>query len=161
MITSTCECPKCGGLPLDPRVVNVESDALFRVETGAAVFRYPGERDVNWALERELSAPDNGLITVTCFDCDHRWTTEAPARRFDSDAAFNRATHLMKGARYDEARDCFLEILDHAPRHAGALNGMATVTLQTRLPTNKCLGYEKTRAVFAVFSAYLDCIPEQ
>ena len=105
MITTTCECPKCGGLPLDPRVVNVESDALFRVEVGAAVFSYPGERDVNWALERELNAPDNGLITLTCFDCDHRWTTEAPARRFDSDAAFNRATQLMNDERYDEARD--------------------------------------------------------
>jgi hypothetical protein len=72
-MSHTTNCPRCGGLPMNPRMHSVDVDLL--VFAGGDVFTFAGERDTDWRLDAELNAPAaNGVRTLVCEDCDHAWT---------------------------------------------------------------------------------------
>jgi hypothetical protein len=92
------ECPNCGGLPIDPRSVNVDADMLFH--NNEPVFTYAGEQQQDWRFQRELDAEPE--TTSTCFDCGHRSqrpmtieTTEGTAQVGEPDDAVT--DHLLSG----------------------------------------------------------------
>jgi len=73
-------CPRCGGLPHDPRMVH-HGDAEL-VCTATHVFTFTGEHPQDWNLERHLTAPDHdGSITLTCSDCDRPFIKHAAPPR--------------------------------------------------------------------------------
>ena len=68
-----CACPRCGGLPEDPREVHDGAGELYPV--GGDVYRYTGDGmasvlSVDWALESWLLAPEgDGARGAVCADC--------------------------------------------------------------------------------------------
>ena len=78
MKLSNCECPKCGGLPINTREVFTGDAELFR-RTDSLVFGYTSAPQTDWRLDAYLSAPDSdGTKTMTCSDCDHAWRHATP-----------------------------------------------------------------------------------
>jgi hypothetical protein len=90
------ECPNCGGLPIDPRSVNVDADMLFH--NNEPVFTYAGEQQQDWRFQRELDAEPE--CTNTCFDCGHSWRTPKAKKPLDRDAIYNRAATLGNEDRF-------------------------------------------------------------
>ena len=68
-----CACPRCGGLPEDPREVHYGAGELYPV--GSDVYRYTGDGmasvlSLDWRLERWLLEPDTAHFSRrTCGDC--------------------------------------------------------------------------------------------
>ena len=77
-----CACPRCGGLPEDPREVHCGAGELYLV--GGDVYRYTGDGmasvlSVDWALERCLLEPNTAHFSQrTCGECGSVYS--APTR---------------------------------------------------------------------------------
>jgi hypothetical protein len=72
-------CPQCGGLPTNPRQVNLGDAEAFTRREAPTVFTFSGERRLDWRLEADLEAN-----RVTCSDCGLEYVhtaerAEAPA----------------------------------------------------------------------------------
>ena len=88
-MTNPCECPKCGGLPHNPRMMctgdielvrgNIAANRGLEHETaadvdGTDIFTFSGNGAADWRLDALLLASNpDGTRDRACSDCGHHW----------------------------------------------------------------------------------------